>query len=724
MALERQPDLHLEIAHILFLDIVGFSKLLIDDQAEMIAQLNQVVRHTPRFREAETAGGLIRLATGDGMALVFSNSAEAPVECALEISQALKSYPHIELRMGIHSGPVNSVTDVNDRSNITGAGINIAQRVMDCGDAGHILVSKRVAEDLSQYRQWQPCLHDLGECEVKHGVRITIVNFYTEEIGNPQIPTKVHRQRVDQTGEATVSSWRAHAASRWAAIAAGILVVGGIGWELLRLKSLGRNVTSVGVVSEDWGATIEATIPEKSIAVLPFENLSRDPENAFFTEGIQEEILTRLAKITDLKVISRTSTTQFRSSPDDLREIASKLGVANILEGSVQRASDQVRVNVQLIKAKTGAHLWADTYDRKLTDIFAIESEIAKAIANTLKAELTGREQEAIASRPTESSEAHQLYLKGRYFWNKRTAEGIQKSIDYFNQAINKDAQYASAYAGLADAYMILPNYSQTPWNEAYPKGQAAAIRALRLDDSIAEAHISLANVRWWHDWGTGAEPEFKRGLELDPNYATGHQWYALYLSCMGQHDEAIAEMKKAQELDPFSIIINTELGLPYLYAHQYDQAAEQFQKAIEMDPTFPFAHFALGEAYDRKGRYQEALKEREKGISLAGGYASPAWFAMTGHLKGAYEALGGENYWLNQLELTRGLYEQGAVTAKAVAEIYAILGDKDQAIDWLQTALQQHDDLLVFLRVQSDFDDMRSDPRFESLVKKVFQAK
>jgi TolB-like protein len=243
--------------------------------------------------------------------------------------------------------------------------------------------------------------------------------------------------------------------------------------------------------------------------VLPFENLSHDQENAYLADGIQEEILTRLAKISELKVISRTSASKFRSSPDNLREIADKLGVANILEGSVQKSANQLRVNVQLLNAAADAHLWAETYDRKLTDVFVIESEIAKAIADKLQAKLTGREKDAISSHPTESSEAHQLYLKGRYFWNKRTADGLKTSISYFNQAIEKDPAYGPAYAGLADAYAVLPNYSQTPGKEAYPKAEVAAMKALEIDDNLAEAHISLANMRVWHRWGNGAEEEF-----------------------------------------------------------------------------------------------------------------------------------------------------------------------------------------------------------------------
>jgi TolB-like protein len=449
-------------------------------------------------------------------------------------------------------------------------------------------------------------------------------------------------------------------------------------------------------------------------------------------DGIQEEILTRLAKISELKVISRTSSSKFRGSPDSLRAIAVQLGVAHVLEGGVQKSGDAVRVNVQLIKATSDAHLWADTYDRKLTDVFVIETEIAKAIADKLRAKLTGREEEAIRNQPTENSEAHQLYLKGRYFWNKRTSDGLKTSIDYFNQAIDKDPAYGPAYAGLADAYAVLPNYSRTPGKEAYPKAEAAAVKALEIDDKLAEAHIALANVRVWHKWAKAAEPEFKRGLELNPNYSTGHQWYSIYLSLVGRHDEAILEMEKAKELDPFSIIINTELGCPYLYSRRYDRAIEYFTEAVEMDSNFPFAHFALAEAYDRTGRFNEALAEHEKAIDLAhrgqafdlaGGDAPRAWYALTGPLQNAYGALRGPIYWQGRLESAKKLYEQGNATATGLAEIYSILGDKEQALAWLAKAYEESDDFLVFINIQPQFDKLHSDSRFQALVNKIFQS-
>ena len=708
MSTEPSSEVKFEIGHVLFIDIVGYSKLLINEQSEQLERLKEIVRGTEQFRLAEAEGKLLRLPTGDGGALVFRNSPEAPVRCAMEIAEALKDYPKLRVRMGIHSGPVNEISDLNEQANIAGAGINIAQRVMDCGDAGHILLSKHVADDLEHYPQWRPLLHELGECEVKHGVRIAVTNLYLNGIGNSRLPKKFQLLK------------KRSAHRNWSALVGAILLFGLI---ISALTLVSRRSTH---------ETTTTTIPEKSIAVLPFENLSHDADNAYLADGIQEEILTRLAKISELKVISRTSSSKFRGSPDSLRAIAVQLGVAHVLEGGVQKSGDAVRVNVQLIKATSDAYLWADTYDRKLTDVFVIETEIAKAIADKLKAKLTGREEEAIRNQPTENSEAHQLYLKGRYFWNKRTSDGLKTSIDYFNQAIDKDPAYGPAYAGLADAYAVLPNYSRTPGKEAYPKAEAAAVKALEIDDKLAEAHIALANVRVWHKWAKAAEPEFKRGLELNPNYSTGHQWYSIYLSVVGRHDEAILEMEKAKELDPFSIIINTELGCPYLYSRRYDRAIEYFTEALEMDSNFPFAHFALAEAYDRTGRFNEALAEHEKAIDLAhrgqafdlaGGDAPRAWYALTGPLQNAYGALRGPIYWQGRLESAKKLYEQGNATATGLAEIYSILGDKEQALAWLAKAYEESDDFLVFINIQPQFDKLHSDSRFQALVNKIFQS-
>src|SRR5205823_3780437 len=379
--MSSEADVKFEIGHVLFIDIVDYSKLLIHEQTELLQKLREIARGTKQFRAAEAEGKLLRLPTGDGGALVFRDNPEAPVGCALEISKALKNHPDLRVRMGIHSGPVKEVTDLNEQANIAGAGINTAQRVMDCGDAGHILLSKRVADDLEQYGRWRPLLHDLGICEVKHGATLGVVNLYSDEFGNPEMPKK------------------------------------------FKAEGAAEKKPSVPIL-------------RKSIALLPFENLSEDKANAYFADGIQEEILTRLSRIGDLKVISRTSTQRFKSSTEDISQIAKQLGVANILEGAVQKAADHVRVNVRLIDAENDSHLWAERYDRELIDIFAVESDIAAKIAEALQARLSRAERRAISARPTTNTEAHELYLKGRHLWRNFFAPGYEKVRDYFQQAI------------------------------------------------------------------------------------------------------------------------------------------------------------------------------------------------------------------------------------------------------------------------------------------------
>src|SRR5204862_4093557 len=441
MAPEITKEIQLEIAHVLFIDIVGYSKLSVKDQHAAVEQLNQIVRASEQFQRADSAGRLLKVASGDGMALVFYPNPEAPAQCAVEISRALKEEPRLQLRMGIHSGPVSSVVDVNERTNVAGAGINLAQRVMDCGDARHILLSKHVAEDLEEYDRWRPLLHDLGACEVKHGVRVGVTNLYSDEVGNRQLPKKFqalkkHRARVRL------------AATTAALLALGVIVAGIAMFFRYRIRST-------------------LAPPEKSIAVLPFDNLSSDKENAYFADGIQDEILTRLSKIADLKVISRTSTQQYQSKPGNLSEIAKQLGVANILEGSVQKAADQVRVTVQLIKVATDSHLWADTYDRKLTDIFGVESEIAIRIAESLHAKLSCREEKALAVKPTNNPEAYEAYLRGLSFdehnYSSYSTDLEEKAAGFYERAVQLDPKFAVAWARLSRADAWISDYSLYP---------------------------------------------------------------------------------------------------------------------------------------------------------------------------------------------------------------------------------------------------------------------
>ncbi len=475
----------------------------------------------------------------------------------------------------------------------------------------------------------------------------------------------------------------------------------------------------LGRYSAATGQTQSSRLPAKSIAVLPFDNLSRDPDNAYFAEGVQDEILTRLAKVADLKVISRTSTQRFKSTPENLPQIARQLGVAHILQGSVQKASDQVRVNVQLINALTDAHLWAETYDRKLTDIFAVESEIAKTVAETLQAKLTGSEKSSIAKTPTVNPEAYELYLKGRFFWNKRSGADLHKAIDYFERAIAKDPNYALAYVGLADSYLLLSQYASASPRESLPPAKAALEKALELDDSLAEAHASSGLLATLELDLQRAIDELQRAIKLKPNYATAHHWLSLGFTTLGQFDPAISEAKRAVELDPLSLIINADYGWVYFNGHRYDQAEAQVRKTLEIDPNFFLAHYYLGAVLQFKGHVAQAVPEFQKAFDLNG---DPYSRAMLGQ---AYARNGQPG---EAQKVVASLNEQAKskyVAPYALALVDTALGDKERAIEELEHAYQQGDTNYLFvIKVDPLLDDLRGDPRFEALVQKVVGPK
>jgi TolB-like protein/Tfp pilus assembly protein PilF len=460
-------------------------------------------------------------------------------------------------------------------------------------------------------------------------------------------------------------------------------------------------------------------IPEKSIAVLPFDNLSGDPDNAYFTEGVQDEILTRLAKVADLKVIARTSTQKFKSTPENLAEIAKQLGVMNILEGSVQKANDQVRVNVQLINALTYAHLWADTYDRRFTDIFTVESEIAKNVADALQAKLTGSEKSSIAKAPTADPKAYELYLKGRFFWNKRSGADLRKAIEYFNQAIAKDPNYALAYAGLADSYLLLPNYGSASTQESVPPARAALKKALELDDSLAEAHASSGLLDTFECRLERAISDFERAIQLKPNYATAHHWLMFGRLSLGHLDQAIEEGKRALKLDPLSPSINADFAWTYFCARRFDKAERQARKTLEIDPQFFLAHYYLGQVLQFKGHLGEAIAEFQKAFDLNGDPDSLGMlgqgYARNGQKDEAQKVL------LRLNEEAKSRY----VAPYATALVYLGLGEKERALDELERAYQRGDTNYLFVvGVDPMLDDLRGHPRFDALAQKIVGGK
>src|SRR5437660_6876135 len=583
MAAEVKKEIQLEIAHVLFIDIVGYSKLSINDQRAAIDELTQAVRTSEQFQNAEAAGRLIKIPTGDGMALVFYKRPEEPVECALEIGRALKE--HRQLRMGVHSGPVSGVIDVNGQANLAGAGLNMAQRVMDSGDAGHILLSRRVADDLGEYEHWRPLLHDLGECEVKHGMRVSIVNLHADQAGNPQLPKKFqalkkHRERM-----------------RWAATTAALLALAAI---VAGMAMFSRNRVR---------STLAA--PEKSIAVLPFENLSHDPDNAYFAEGIQEEILTWLPKIADLKVISRTSTQQYQSKPGNLSEIAKQLGVANILEGSVQKARDQVRVNVQLIQVASDSHLWADTYDRKLVDIFAVESEMAKAIADALQAKLTGGEQQALAAKPTNNSEAYDAYLRGLALEARASSPtDSEKVVGYYEQSVQLDPTFALAWARLsrANSQVYFGGLDSTPARR--DATERALHTAQKLQPNSPETLLAQAYYQYWvlRDYEL-AKATFGRVRELLPGSSEAPAALALIARRQGQWDQSVAYWEQTLALDPR----NTQwLGLAaqtYSMRRQFPAALKTYDRLLDIVPNDADTVASEAKIYQAEGNLEQAGK-------------------------------------------------------------------------------------------------------------------
>jgi TolB-like protein/class 3 adenylate cyclase/Tfp pilus assembly protein PilF len=574
MAEEQKTRLRLEIAHVLFIDIVGYSKLLIDEQAEALQQLNQIVRDTEAAREAEAAGDLIRLPTGDGMALVFTSSAEAPVECALQMSEAMRNRSTLQVRMGVHSGPVHQVEDVNQRSNIAGGGINIAQRVMDCGDAGHILLSKHVADDLEQYRQWRPLLHDLGECEVKHGVRLHLVNLCGDGIGNEAMPEKI-RCLQPQTSErrTRIRYWP------WLAAAA-LLIAAALAFGLFRfVGSRSRQAVDIG------------PIPEKSVAVLPFENLSDEKQNAYFADGVQDEILTDLAKVADLKVISRTSVMQYKSDvARNLREIGRQLGVAHLLEGSVQRASNRIRVNAQLIDARTDAHLWAQTYDRDLADVFAIQSEIAKAIADQLQAKILPHEQHEIEKPPTKDVAAFDLYVRATTEidaapQSDEPKDHLLTAINLLEQAVQRDPAFVDAYCQIAKAHDQLYLFGEDHTTQRLALAEQAVNTALRLQGDSPEAHLARAGHLYSKLDFNGARSEIAIAQRSLPNNPRAFEWSGYIDRRQGRWDESTRNLERAVELDPNNLLLLQQTATSYNSLREYAKEAAMLDRAISLKP-------------------------------------------------------------------------------------------------------------------------------------------
>jgi Predicted integral membrane protein len=589
MPVEEMTKLPLEIAHVLFIDIVGYSKLRINQQSDVLRELNEIVSGTSQFREADAQGKLIRLPTGDGMALVFRTNPAAPAQCALEISQTLKSHPNIQLRMGIHSGPVNEVADVNQRANIAGAGINIAQRVMDCGDAGHILISKHAAEDLEHYDHLQPYLHDLGQCEVKHGERVHVVNLYTEELGNPEMPEKFSNSQ--QTAAGTPSAITKGVRPSFLGVGVAVVTLSLIALAIVAiiftpaiLRSREKAQRNNPTRPKERSAT---TIADKSIAVLPFENLSSDKENAFFAQGIQDEIITTLSKISGLRVISRTSTARYGSQPENLPEIARELRVANVLEGSVQKSGDRVHINVQLIQAETDAHLWAQSYDRQLTDVFSVEGEVAKKIADSLSATLSPQEKARVETKPTENADAYVLYLRARQYQTRpdNFLQDFKSAAELYQQAIAIDSNFALAHARLSAVTSQIYHWFQ-PTEAHRQKARAEALESLRLQPNLGEGHLALGLYLYYEEADyEGALRELDLAAQALPNDGDVVLYIAAVQRRRGHWAEALAAYEHALAIDPRNQVTLYDASQTYFGLRDWQNALRGLDRVLALAP-------------------------------------------------------------------------------------------------------------------------------------------
>jgi TolB-like protein/class 3 adenylate cyclase/tRNA A-37 threonylcarbamoyl transferase component Bud32 len=633
-----------EMAHVLFMDLVGYSLLPMDRQKEYLGELQRIVQDAPRFRAADTAGEIISLPTGDGMALAFFGDPTVAAQCALEVAAALKSRPHLQLRMGIHSGPVYRVADVNANANVAGGGINMAQRVMDCGDAGHILLSKTMSDVLLQFSQWGPYLTDLGECTVKHGVTVRLYRLATAEVGNRERPRKL--------AAAPRKNSRVVLATALALAAAAI--IGAALW-------LGRGSASNG--------------DQASIVVLPFVDNSPGKNQEYFSDGLTEELLNALARVPGLRVTGRTSSFRFKGKSEDYREIGKKLNVATVLEGSVGQQGNWAKVTARLINASDGFQIWSATFDREMNDIFAVQEQIASAVAGALKVKLMAGKSPVPPPRST-NPEAYKAYLMGRYFRRQRDKENLR----------------------------------YVPTDDGSRKAEEAVARALALDPNLAQAHVALGSIKLTRHWDwAGANAEFERARELEPGNAEAIRGAASLANNLGHLDEATALERRSIEIDPLDPVTYSNLGIALYRAGRPEESVAAFRKALELAPERERTHSLIGRVHLVQSRPQEALAEmlQEK---------RPA-FRLFG-LALAYHALGRKQE--SDASLAELIQRFPTGYPYQIAEVYAFRGETDKAFEWLERAYVEPDPGLREVKSEPLLNGLRHDPRYAALLKKM----
>jgi TolB-like protein/Tfp pilus assembly protein PilF len=693
MPLDVNHETQLEIGHVLFLDVVGYSKLSVDDQHDLLAALNTTVRSSKSFLEAEQSGKLMRVPTGDGMALVFFSTPEAPVRCAVEVARSLKENSATEVRMGIHSGPVSKVSDVNDRSNVAGAGINIAQRVMDCGEAGHILLSKHVAEDLEHYRYWQPYLHDLGTVEVKHGLRLGVVNFYSDEIGNPALPRKLQIPAQPSP----ISTKRKQSLTALTAICVLILT----GTIIYKAVLLGTKRPAVSGLH--------------SLAVLPLKNLSGDPAQDYFADGVTDSLITDLAHIHSLRVLSFQSVQRYKGDRrKKLPQIGHELNVDGLVEGSVQKEADKVMINAQLIEASTDRHVWAERYTHEARDMLDAQNEIVRAITDAIKAELTPTEKTRLNKARPIDPEAQSHYFLGRFYFSKGTEEGLRKGITEFEQAIAKEPNFASAYAGVADCYSTLSSQYLPP-RQAMPEAEKAARKALEIDPELAEAHAALGYLNLFYHWNRAeSERELLKALDLRPSYSTVYLNYGLLLLSEARFDEGLAQLQKAQELEPTSAAISWQIEWAFFLAGKYQETIAQCQHTLSIEPNMAGSYCDIGLSYLYLGDKEKALPALKKAMELDYMSATVTNYAYGLAVSGQREEA--ERVLNSFLEKSKGKY----VCAYEVASAYEGMNERAKALEWIQRGYDEKCDCLVWGMTEPWMGEFRRDPRYKAILAKA----
>ena len=698
------------LAAIMFTDLVGYSTLTQRNEKlalELLEEHRRLFRELfPKFegREVET--------TGDGFLVEFGSSLAA-ARCAIEMQRAISTRNlsaaldrQIQVRIGIHVGDV-----VHKDGHVLGDGVNIAARLQPLAEPGGICISVDVAR------------------QIQHNLEAAVVSIGQAALKNIRLPMEICRIVLPWEKQEVARSAEVHqpekataprSQRKWAlallAIVSIAIVSAGVWWTKQRFGAASNPTAE----SQGTIAPVTPAAPDtKSVAVLPFVNMSSDKENDYLSDGLSEELCTALAQVRGLRVPARTSCFVFKGKTDDIQKIGQLLHVANVLEGSVSQSGNKLRITVQLINVADGFHLWATNYDRDMSDLLALRSEIAQQVVAAMRVQLLHGEREQLAKKETQNPEAHRLYLLGCSLWNQRTADGVKRALDYFEQALVQDPNYALAQVGVANCYLMLPEYAGVPSTEAMPKARAAALTALKLDDTLGEAHAVLANIRMsgW-DWQR-AEAECRQAIELAPNYATAHQWYAGCLRDLGRFDEATREIQRAQELDPLSPIIIVNVGSIFYRQGHYDQDIAACRAALELNPNFRAAHEMLGEVYLMKQRYSEAITEFQTMRESIGNV--PFGLGTLGY---AYGRSGRVDEAGKVLDELTGYLGKGYEVRYDIALVYNGLGDRERTLDWLEKAFEAHSDGITVLDYYPLWQNIHSEPRVHAMLKKMGMEK